>query len=205
MKDPYEILGVSVSSSDEEIKSAYRKLAIKYHPDNYSGSPLSDIAEEKMKEINEAYDKIVNERMQRKTRGDGYKKGNNYSSGKGKYAEIRDMILRGRLNEAQEILERIPLRERDAEWYFVEGTVLYKRGWLEEAYNSFVRAHNMDPSNGEYRIALERMKMQRQGYNSGYNANMGNTGGCGVCDVCNALICMDCCCECMGGDFIRCC
>ena len=59
MKDPYEVLGVSRSASADEIKAAYRSLAKKYHPDNYTGSPLQEVANEKMQEINEAYDAII--------------------------------------------------------------------------------------------------------------------------------------------------
>ena len=59
MKDPYEVLGVSRSASDEEIKRVYRDLARKYHPDNYADNPLADLAQEKMKDINEAYDAIT--------------------------------------------------------------------------------------------------------------------------------------------------
>ena len=55
MKDPYEVLGVPHGASEEEIKKAYRELARKYHPDNYANNPLADLAQEKMKEINEAY------------------------------------------------------------------------------------------------------------------------------------------------------
>ena len=62
MKDPYSVLGVSKNATDDEIKNAYRELARKYHPDNYGDNPLSDLAGEKMKEINEAYDSIMSHR-----------------------------------------------------------------------------------------------------------------------------------------------
>ena len=62
MSDPYRVLGVSPSASDDEIKKAYRDLARKYHPDNYHDNPLADLAQEKMKEINEAYDLITKQR-----------------------------------------------------------------------------------------------------------------------------------------------
>ena len=63
MTDPYKVLGISPNATDEQVKIAYRELAKKYHPDNYANNPLSDLAEEKMQEINQAYDAIVAQRM----------------------------------------------------------------------------------------------------------------------------------------------
>ena len=55
-KNPYDVLGVSPSASDDEIKKAYRDLTRKYHPDANVDNPLADLAEEKFKEIGEAYE-----------------------------------------------------------------------------------------------------------------------------------------------------
>ena len=55
-KDPYAVLGLSRGASDDEVKAAYKKLAKKYHPDI---NPSAE-AEERMKEINAAYDQIIN-------------------------------------------------------------------------------------------------------------------------------------------------
>ena len=58
--NPYEVLGVKPGASQEEIKSAYRKLVKQYHPDQYGDNPLKNLAEEKLAEINKAYDMIKN-------------------------------------------------------------------------------------------------------------------------------------------------
>ena len=59
MNDPYQVLGVPETAPDEEIKKAYRELARKCHPDNYHDNPLADLAQERMKEINAAYEQIT--------------------------------------------------------------------------------------------------------------------------------------------------
>ncbi|MCR4586466.1 MAG: DnaJ domain-containing protein [Lachnospiraceae bacterium] len=65
MKDAYEVLGVSRNASDDEVKKAYRELLRKYHPDNFAGTqnPLASLAEEKFKEVQEAYNEIMTERQ----------------------------------------------------------------------------------------------------------------------------------------------
>ncbi len=59
MKDPYEVLGVSKNASEEEIKKAYRKLSRQYHPDANINNPNKAQAEEKFKEVQQAYQQIM--------------------------------------------------------------------------------------------------------------------------------------------------
>ena len=202
MRDPYEVLGVSKDATDEEIKNAYRTLARKYHPDNYADNPLSDLAGEKMKEINEAYDAINNMRKSGSSSNRGY----SGSSANPVYAQIRSLIAQNLLDQAQRELDAVSTGSRDAEWYFLSGSVLYKRGWYNNAYSSFATAVNMDPSNEEYRQALNMMQRSGAGgFSSPYRSGRNMGGSCDSCDFCSSLICADCCCECMGGDLISCC
>ena len=207
MKDPYAVLGIDRNASDEEVKNAYRELARKYHPDRYSDNPLSDLAQEKMQEINQAYDEIMNSRRRHHRSGNA---GENYNNPNSNFADIRSYITSGRIEEAQELLDGIPMERRDAEWYFLNGTVAYRRGHFDKAYTSYATATRMDPANPEYREAFARLQRSNghyagNPYGNPYRSagNMG--GGCTGCDVCQGLICADCCCECLGGDLIRCC
>lgn len=207
MSNPYDVLGVPYNATDDEIKAAYRELAKKYHPDNYADSPLGDVASEKMSEINAAFDTIMNER--RGSSGHtqaGERQGQNPSD----FNDIRVLVQKGRLVEAEELLDGVPIASRNGEWYFLKGSVYYSRGWLDDAVNNFNTACRLDPNNAEYRAALNRMGWQQSGNMGGYGQGayrtpVGRTGGCSACDVCQGLICADCCCECMGGDFISCC
>ncbi len=204
MKNPYEVLGVTPSATDDQIKTAYRNLARKYHPDHYEGNPLSDLAQEKMKEINEAYDQIMNERSGKaaKASAGGYSSSGVASD----FADIRSIISAGRYEDAQVLLDGVPPEKRNAEWYFLNGSVLYRRGWFEDAYTSFATAVRMDPSNQEYAAALNQLNRQRSGATfRGQRSGGMSSGGCSTCDICSSLICADCCCECMGGDLIGCC
>lgn len=200
MRDPYEVLGVSRNASIEEIKSAYKELARKYHPDSYADNPLSDLAEEKMKEINEAYDTIISKKKHKSNSDSGSYYG--YSN----FSDVRKMIEQNRLEQAQELLDGVDISKRNAEWYFLNGSVLYRRGWYDDAYTSFTTATQLDPSNIEYRNTLNRMASQRRGlFNGGYRPASQAGGDCGTGNLCCNLLCADCCCECMGGDLISCC
>lgn len=219
MKNPYEVLGVPESASEEQIKSAYRALAKKYHPDNYSGSPLADVANEKMQEINEAYDAITSGSYKKNSRssesygygygysgstGYGYGGSTGYSSGSTNpvYAQVRTAINRRRYDEAEAILNGIPSSERDAEWNFLKGQIFYAKGWFEKAASCFDAACSMDPHNPEYAQAYNRVNSSRSG---GFRTERGGASSSGTCNLCSSLLCADCCCECMGGDLIPCC
>lgn len=202
MNDPYSVLGVSPSASDEEIKKAYRELVRKYHPDNYHNNPLSDLAQEKMKEINEAYDQLTKNRNGSSggySSGYGGSAGGSYggytssTGGSAEYNQIRAAINAGNLAQAEQLLNNAS--NRNAEWHFLMGSVFYRKGWLDDAKRYFQTASEMDPGNQEYIQALSYIS-RGQPYNPyGYDVNR-NVGGCSFCDICSALLCFEACCNC---------
>ncbi len=206
-KDPYKVLGVEPTASDDDVKKAYRKLARKYHPDKYADSDLKELAEEKMKEVNYAYEQIQQMRsVGNSSRSSGSSsQGNNRGSYTGgyNYANIRRNINTGNVGAAEAELNSIDAGDRAAEWHYLMGCVLIKKGYYVDAQNMINTACNMDPSNSEYRAARDRLNMQARGYGGGYQTQ--NSSGCSGCDICSSLLCADCCCECMGGDLISCC
>lgn len=204
MKDPYMTLGVSRDATDEEIKKAYRTLARKYHPDNYAGSDLADVAEEKMKEINEAYDMIG--KMRSAGGSGGSYTGGSTSQGytSGNYAEIRYRINEGRFSDAEILLDAIPASQRGAEWNFLKGCVMMQRGYYFDAQKYIETACYLDPTNMEYRQVKQRMRATASSYDSPYRTTSYGSA-CSGTDCCTSLICADCLCKCCGGDLIRCC
>lgn len=202
MNDPYEVLGVPRTATDEEIKKAYRNLARKYHPDNYHDSPLADLAQEKMKEINAAYEQITKERSGRGSTSGGYRQSTYGGYGSQSYAggtvlqQVRYAIQIGDLSRAEALLAGYS--DHNAEWNFLKGAVCYRRGWMDEAKRYYQTACQMDPDNLEYQRALDYMENgPRQAYTPG-----GTTFGtdlcraatsvcpCAACGLCAAAVCL---------------
>ena len=206
MNDPYQVLGVSESATDEEIKKAYRDLARKYHPDNYHDNPLADLAQERMKEINAAYEQITKGRG-----GGGSRPGSGYGYGGGQQQQYRSSgtssvlqqarmaVNSGDLSRAEALLANYS--DHNAEWNFLKGVICYRRGWMDEAKRYYETACQMDPGNLEYRQALSFMTGgPRHAYRPG--------GGPFGTEVCPGNLCLELCCIytlCNGGGYFFCC
>ena len=196
MADPYKVLGVSPNASDEDVKKAYRNLARKYHPDNYHDNPLADLAQEKMKEVNEAYDAILKQRGG-STGGTGGQRTNWGSAGSsgagytGAFAQVRMAIQRGELDAAERML--LAAKNRNAEWHFLMGSVYYRRGWLDQARQCFEQAVNMEPNNREYQMAAAQMQTANFGSPCGTGTD-GDACRCCLCPCCLPCLCSSCCC-----------
>lgn len=181
-KDPYTILGVSRSATDDEIKRAYREMARKYHPDRNGGSAE---AEEKMKEINAAYAQIVAERknggagqggayggyQQPGQSGPYYGRAGTGSSGGGngpygsygaggresaEFVRVRSLLQAGRYQEALYNLSSISVRS--AEWYYLSAYANWGLGNQASALSDARRAVQMEPYNFEYRQLLSQIE-----------------------------------------------
>ena len=195
MNDPYKTLGVSPDATDDEIKQAYRALAKKYHPDKYRDTDLAEMAGEKMKEINAAYEEIQKIRAGGGTRAQGGYGG--YTNGSGGHTynanapwpiQVRQLLNLRRIGDAERILAGVAPQDQGAEWHFLMGVVAANKGFFVDAQHYFDTACGMDPENAEYRQAQEMLKNRNGGFGAGQSHNV----GCSVCDLCSALICADC-------------
>lgn len=185
MMNPYQVLGVSPSASDEEIKKAYRTLSRKYHPDANINNPNRAQAEEHFKEVQQAYDQIMKEKQQ----GGGYNGsygynsaggagGFGYSGSRSSYegqAESPQMqaaanYIAGRhYAEALNVLNGIPFGERRARWYYFSAIANQGSGNNILAKEHAKRAVEMEPSNMEYRQFLQHLE-----YGGTWYTNMGS-------------------------------
>ena len=199
MRDPYQVLGIPSTATDEEVKKAYRNLARKYHPDNYHDNPLEDLAQERMKEINEAYETIRTQRKAGQSGGQsyggytgGYSQGYNAGAYGGVWQRIRLAISQGNLNLAEELLNA--QTDHNGEWNFLKGAVCFKRGWMDEARRYYETAVQMDPGNAEYQRALDMLNGNGAAYRpNGYgHVTTGNCAGDNCSSLCAACACMNC-------------
>lgn len=218
MTNPYEVLGVSPNASNDEIKRAYRELSRKYHPDSYVNNPLADLAEEKFKQVQEAYDQIMKQRNGSGSYNNGSYNSGNYNNGGYSYnyggqnqssgytqesaelQNVRSYINARRFREALNLLANIP--SGDARWYYYSSIANMGIGNNILAVDHARQAAALEPGNMEYVNYANQMQFRGQHYQtSGYNYGRQNYG---TGNLCCDLWCADTLCECMGGDLCAC-
>ncbi|MBE6032715.1 MAG: J domain-containing protein [Clostridiales bacterium] len=186
MQNPYEVLGVREGASKDEIKAAYRELVKKYHPDRHQDNPLYELAEEKLREINEAYEYLMNDGGSSSV---GYGANSASSAYNPQFAEIRRTLDANNLQAAEILLNRN--RDMSAEWHFLNGVLCLKKGWYDEGVNNIQQAVRMDPQNAEYQNVLAQVS----GYGRGYQTASYNRGYTDAqdqaCRMCQCLCCVD--------------
>ena len=207
-KNPFVVLGVSEDATQAEVQEAYERLKNEYRQEIHVEGDGGKRAAKKLSELEDAYREV----MERLSSG---------AEVKGIYEHVVSLLKSKKINEAQTALDKIS--ERDAEWHYYQSAVYHAKGWYFEAKAQLEMAINMDPQNEKYKETMERMKQHdasSYGETSGGAAPGANAGRAGYDtyeemgrsrprvdggDCCMSLLCADCCCECMGGDLIRCC
>lgn len=189
--NPYEVLGVSPNADEETVKKAYKELVKKYHPDKYVNNPLADLAAEKMKEINQAYDQIVNKGTS--SQGTGYSNAGyggygGYTNQPPTFSTVRRLIQTNNIMQALIMLQSLP---KTAEWYYLSGLANIKAGRYTDGVRFMEQAVGMEPNNSEYRDTLNSIKNRSTDYTTGGSMY---GGGMDCCPM--PCLCLPCCCDC---------
>lgn len=211
-RDPFVILGVDESVTQNELYEAYKEKRNAYQEKRFAKGEEGAEACRKLQEVEEAYDE-ASQRL--RSRYD--------VSNAGDLGRVEEAIKAGRLEEAQSLLDGDP--NRSGKWHYLQSIVFYKKGWMNESLKQLEFACDLEPDNVKYKESKEKLEKKiaadsnpnKRGYYAddsdgtqrSYSGPAGNgsqpTRGCTPCDCCTGLMCTDCCCECMGGDCISCC
>ena len=214
--NPFVILGVSENASQSEILDAYKAKRSLLQEHLFDAGEAGDTAARKITELDDAYQRAMEIALERATVS---------GEGESTFDAVKQAIRAKNPEDAQRALDDIS--NRSAEWHYYQSVVFYEKNWLNDSKKQLEIALSMEPSNEKYSRALENLKKKIDGSrpydNNGANdvyhqsTQQGSDGGRtyrqrqrgdaadGCCAACQALWCADCCCECMGGDLIRCC
>lgn len=207
MLDPYSVLGVSRDASMDEIKKAYRNLSRKYHPDANINNPNKEQAEEKFKQVQQAYDQIVKEREQGASANYGYGGfgGQGFGGGYQTQDDQHSMEMRAAANyinamhyrEALNVLNR--MQERNGEWYYYHAVASAGAGDTANALEDARKAVALEPGNMQYQRLYQQLQSGGQWYQSmgsgyGYERGGSGMGSCCCQCLCMNMLCPGCCC-----------
>lgn len=168
MIDPYSVLGVSRNASDDEIKKAYRRMSRKYHPDANINNPNREQAEEKFKQVQQAYEQIMREREQGSSYGNSYSGFGgfgDYSGNSGNAYQDEESVRRqaaanyiqsGHYREAMNVLQS--LSQHNGQWYYLSSMANMGLGNNVNALSDIREAVRLEPDNMQYQMLLQRME-----------------------------------------------
>lgn len=211
--NPYQVLGVGSSATDEEIKKAYKQLSKKYHPDANMNNPNKEAYEEKFKEVQQAYDLIM---KQRSGQGNYQEFWNSYADRQGYTGQqrestqeemylnaARNYIQNGRYDEGMNVLNSI--ENKNAEWYFLRSNIYLRKGQKAAAVADARTAAGMAPNNMNYRQYLQSLEYQSDRYNQTGTQYGRKTISASPCNnICFTLALCSCCTGGGGYMFIPC-
>ena len=178
----------------------------KYHPDRYTDPDLKAVANEKLVEINEAYEFLTKKSSGSANRGPGSGQGygGGYSGAGSAYAgpnatefaRARAFLGQNNLQAAKAVLDNISIR--NAEWYYLYGIIYLRQGWFDKAREYLTIAYQQEPGNAEYASAYNTIRHTGNPYARQAGAYQSN---CSPCDICAGAMCFSsfgvpCCCWC---------
>lgn len=210
--NPFVILGVDKNATQSEILEAYKQKRAYYQAHVFDEGESGAQAASMLNQLDDAYQQAMEMAVESATVT---------GEGESAYEQVKQAIRSKDIETAQKLLD--DMSYRGAEWHYYQSVVFYEKNWLNDTKKQLEIALQMDPQNEKYQRALDNLKKKidgsrpydKEGSQGVYNADSTQTDRTytqrdgtvadGICSACQALWCADCCCECMGGDLIRCC
>lgn len=210
--NPFVILGVDKNATQSEILEAYKQKRAYYQAHVFDEGESGAQAASMLNQLDDAYQQAMEMAGESATVT---------GEGESAYEQVKQAIRSKDIETAQKLLD--DMSYRGAEWHYYQSVVFYEKNWLNDTKKQLEIALQMDPQNEKYQRALDNLKKKidgsrpydKEGSQGVYNADSTQTDRTytqrdgavadGICSACQALWCADCCCECMGGDLIRCC
>lgn len=206
------ILGVDKNATQSEILEAYKQKRAYYQAHVFDEGESGAQAASMLNQLDDAYQQAMEMAVESATVT---------GEGESAYEQVKQAIRSKDIETAQKLLD--DMSYRGAEWHYYQSVVFYEKNWLNDTKKQLEIALQMDPQNEKYQRALDNLKKKidgsrpydKEGSQGVYNTDSTQTDRTytqrdgavadGICSACQALWCADCCCECMGGDLIRCC
>ena len=197
----YRLLGLTEDATDEEVRARYEELLARYKEERWLEGKAGNEAAKMINKVETAYKEIMDSRSEKARESE--------EGGYNALEEVGRLLRAGDLDKAQTVLDSFD--ERGAEWHYLQAVVYYKKTWYNDSKKQLELAMQMDPDNGKYREAYDKLKdkneyQQKSAHENptpdpDYSAQPGGPqmgGNCcnNCCSCCYAYMCVDCLCSC---------